>query len=274
MIGVSLMLRFILLFVVMFYSSFASSNSSNTLTIEGTGDSQELLRGIANLYTQKYPNHNIIIPQSVGSGGGIKKVLQNECEVARVARTLKQKEEASGLSYLLFGYSPIVFVINTDKKNINLSIDDIVAIYSGKVTQWEEIENSHIAGKIYVINREDGDSSKTIIENNIPQFKNIKTAVGITAFYNAEAISLITKYKNTIGYLPMPNIQHTNLSIVAINNIYPNITNIQKKDYKLLTPFGLVYKENLSNIAKSFIEFLKTQEIKEFMLSQGVISNF
>ena len=263
------------LIVFLFINTFLLSHvtATKTLTIEGTGDSQELLQELAKLYEKKYPNTSIIVPNSVGSSGGIKKVTANACELARVARPLKKQEKEKGLKNIIFAYSPIVFVINGKITNNVLSEKDIIGIFDGTLTHWEQLPNIGLIGKIYIVHREQGDSSRTILEENIPSFKDIQKSVGATAFYNQEAISMLTKYRNTIGYLAMGNVKNTNLQIVQYNGILPTLENIKMNKYNLVTPLGLVYKGKLNEIAKHFIEFLKSDEAKQIMHDYEIIPN-
>ncbi len=261
----------ILVFIVM--TIVSSLTASNSLTIEGTGDSQELLRELANAYEKKYPNNFIIIPNSVGSSGGIKKLMANQCELSRVARLLKQKEKEKGLKNIIFGYSPIVFVINADTKDTTLSEKNIIDIFQGDITDWDEIANIGLTGKIYIVNREQGDSSRKILDKNISAFKKIEKPAGTTAFYNQEAVRMLTKNKNTIGYLAIANTKNTNLKIVKFDGLSPTLKNIKNGKYKLVTPLGLVYRGKLNRLAKDFIVFLKSKEAKKIMHNYGVVSN-
>ncbi len=247
--------------------------ASDTLVIEGTGDSQELLRALATAYEKKHSNSSIIIPNSIGSSGGIQKVINNLCTVARAARPLKVKEREKGLRSFVFAYSPIVFAINGDIKEISLTEKNILNIFDGIITTWDELPNVGLSGKIYIINREAGDSSKTILERYIPKFKDVQNE-GITAFYTQEAIRLLNKYKNTIGYLPVVSTKNTNLTIVQLNGILPTLENIKNNKYKLVTPFSFVYKGELKGVAKKFKEFLKSDEAVAIMYAYGVIPNF
>lgn len=242
-----------------------------TLTIEGTGDSQELLRGLSKLYYET-TKIKVSIPNSVGSGGGIKKVIKGECKLARVARPLKEKEKNKGLSYILFAYSPIVFVANVDRKGpLDISSNQIVNIFKGEIKTWDKLQKNGLKGKIYIINREVGDSSRNILDKTLKGFSHIEKFAGVIANYNSEAKDLLTKYKNTIGYLSMPNTIDTNLKIISVDGVHPSLQNIRDKRYNYLTPFSFVYKKTLTPEAKSFIEFLKTDKAKTFMIQNGVV---
>ena len=248
---------------------------ASSITIEGTGDSQEVLRALAKSYENKHPGTSIIIPNSVGSSGGIKKVIAGKCELGRVARELKDKEKKEGLSYLTFGYSPIVFVVNADIKNPDLLKEDIINIFNGKTVKWEEFPNTGLKGKIYIVNREQGDSSRNILNKYFHEFKKITEPAGTTAYYNQEALSMLSKHENTIGYLAVGNIRGTGLRIIKIDGIDPmNPQNIITGKYKFVTPLSFVHKGEVKGLAKDFIAYLKSKEAAKIMYDFGVISKF
>ena len=45
---------------------------ATTLTIEGTGASQDILRSVAKAFTEANPGITVNVPDSIGSGGGVK----------------------------------------------------------------------------------------------------------------------------------------------------------------------------------------------------------
>ena len=116
--------------------------STERLVIPGTGDSQKLLREAAYSFGHDHPDVTIDIPESVGSVGGIKRVLNGHTPLARIARSLDANERASGLSSTVFAYTPVVFVANLPERCVeNLSTSELVAIYSGEITSWQQLGN-------------------------------------------------------------------------------------------------------------------------------------
>ncbi len=248
--------------------------SSKTLTINGTGDSQELLTKLGEKFEKLNPSVTVIIPASIGSGGGIKKVIHGDNNLGRTARALKKDEKSQGVKQIVFAYSPVVFVVNYDAERINFTVKNIMDIFSGKIKRFEDIADCTVRGKIYVIRREPGDSSLNILRDNLAGFKDIKEYVGKIAYTSGETKRLLLKYKNTISYVALPNIKNSKLKIINVDNTLPTKENILSGKYKLITPFGLVYKGKLQGIHKQFIDFLKTKEAKEIMQNSGVVSNF
>lgn len=245
-----------------------SPDNSTVLVIPGTGDSQSLLRKLTPLFAKK-SRIIVEIPESVGSGGGIKSVLSGNNELARVARPLTDKENAQGLKAKTFALSPVVFALNPKVEGItNLSFAQILGIYSGKIQQWDSLGGG---GKIFMMNREEGDSSRTLLEQLIPGFKEISAPAGSIVYSTPEALQTLMATPNTIGYLPQAAMIGTGLKELSIQDIAPSVENVRQKKYLLVVPFALVWKEPLSPRAQSFLDFLSSPAAKKLMLENGAI---
>ncbi|UCH44909.1 MAG: substrate-binding domain-containing protein [Nitrospiraceae bacterium] len=123
--------------------------AGETITIFGTGDSQELLRSLARAYEKGYPGTSIRVPDSIGIGGGVRETGLGNCDLGRVARPTKKKEEKYNLSHKAFALSPVVFVANPNVNVDSLAADEINAIFSGKITMRNEVGGHR--GRIYVL---------------------------------------------------------------------------------------------------------------------------
>ena len=66
-----------------------------SVTLPGTGDSQDLLREVAQRYALQFPERQVIVPDSIGSEGGIKAVGTGAAPIGRVARHPSPKEVAA-----------------------------------------------------------------------------------------------------------------------------------------------------------------------------------
>ena len=132
-----------------------------SLTIAGTGDSQELLRALAEKFEENHPQVDVIVPDSVGSSGGIREVLDGKSQLARIARPLTEKEISLDFHEVVFARSPVVFVVHPSVTAVdNLSYAQVIAIYSGEIQNWQQLGGEDKT--LYVVNREGGDSSRVV----------------------------------------------------------------------------------------------------------------
>jgi len=249
----------------------ASSVMAESVTIAGTGDSQFLLSQLGQIFEQKNHDIQILIPNSVGSGGGIQLLQAGRADLARIARSLKPKEQAEGLQNRIFAFSPVAFVANLPQGCLSgITDQDFIGILAGEITNW-----SHFPGcpdnKIYVANREDGDSSKTVLEHQIPEIKKITAPAGRTIYSTPEAYETLNHYPYSFGYLPRSQIHQDNLTTLAFNGVFPSIENVQQQKYKLVVPLGIVWNATPTGATKKFLDFLFSEEARKTILELGAI---
>jgi len=256
------------LMLAIFCFTAAAAAAQDTLVIAGTGDSQALLRNLGAIFEKSHPGVTIEVPNSVGSGGGIKAVSRGEAGLGRTARPLKDKEK-QGLIEVIFARSPVVFATNTSEHEIkNLSGEQILAIYAGKVTNWKEVGGPD--AKIYPISREEGDSSRETIDTNLAGFKEL-TLVSKEFFTTWETAEAILKHKDTIGYLPLSMAIEYGLNTLTVGDKIPNQDHVNNGSYPYVTSLYLVKNESPSALALQFIDFVLSDEVGKLMLQQGVM---
>ena len=73
--------------------SLSAHVQAGDLSVVGTGDGIDLLRALGAAYTADHPDTNVIVPPSIGSGGGVAAVGSNKEVLARIARPLSDSEK-------------------------------------------------------------------------------------------------------------------------------------------------------------------------------------
>ena len=244
------------------------------LIIDGTGDSQQLLRVLAVAFEKNHPDIQVIVPDSIGSTGGVKSLIEGRCGLARTARPLKEREIAGEpkLRSRAFALSPVVFAANLPTPCLpGLTTDQVVGIFSGRIGDWSQLAGCP-AHKIYVAQREEGDSSRTIIEKNIPEFKEIEQLAGETVYSTPETLTVVTRHAFTVAYLPMAVIQEQGLQVFALNGKDPDPINIRNGAYPLAVQFALVWKEPLTGIAEEFAGFVFGPDGQKIIRENGMVA--
>ena len=263
----------------LFTAAFAAAHhlvdlkkQAQSIIIAGTGDSQNLLRIIAVEYQRLHPMAIISVPNSIGSGGGIKALLAKKCDLARIARPMKDREKKIGLTNLIFAKNPIVFVTNKAAGPLDtISLEQISAIYQGSITEWQALNPALNLGRLYPITREEGDSSLLVLRQHLPVFQQLPQKHVAMYYSTPKTLQVILDHQRTLGYLPMSEVVNTSLNILKIDNIYPSIDNVQSGRYKLSVPLGLVYKNRPEGITKDFIKFIFSPAGQRLITSNGAV---
>ncbi len=254
--------------LVFFFVTSTAANAQESLVVAGTGDSQALLRKLAVVFEKSHPGTRIEVPDSVGSGGGIKAVSRGAAGLGRTARPLKEKEKP-GLTEVPFGKSPVVFATHGSLPQVkSLSRQQLFAIYSGKVRNWKEVGGPD--AKTYPISREEGDSSLETINHHMPGFME-QSSVAKELFTTWETAEAIRDHRYTIGYLPLSMALDYGLHPLIIDGQIPDREHVDKGAYPYLTTLYLVKNDKASALALHFIDFVLSREAGALMLEQGVM---
>lgn len=256
----------VLLAVSVMAVSFSTQVKAEKLTIVGTGSGMVLLRSVGHAFTLENPDITIVVPDSIGSGGGIRAVGNGEYLLGRVARDIKDKEKKYDLIQVPFAKMPIVFFVNRSVPLSNISPDRACRIYEGSLRKWQDVFEAG-KGKIRVIRREDGDSSLSVLKKCLFCFENIiLTSRSKMTFTDPETIKEGENQKNSIGFAAWPDVKgKKGIHALSLNGIAPN-----DPAYPCTGILSFVYKEkNYKGSLKKFIDFFSTSSGKKAILDAG-----
>ena len=242
---------------------------AETLVIAGTGDSQKLLRALAPEFERLHAGISVDVPDSIGSKWGIRSLAEGKIELARTARAVKPSEP-KGLVEYRFAISPLVFVAHSSAEGVdNVTSSEIVDIYAGRIGNWSELGGAK--HRLYAVDRENGDSSRSVIEKKISEFRGLVSKAKV--FYSTpDAVSALNDNQFTFGYLPKSEIKNTNLKILKVDGVEPSVENIKTGSYPYSTPFYLVTKGEAKGWPKKFIEFTRSKQGQKIISDFGLIA--
>lgn len=247
------------------------NQDAHQLSVVGTGACEAALGRLAAAYNAANPGQIVDVPPSIGSGGGIAEVGQGLAPLGRVARPIKASEEHWGLEYDVFSLDAVVFVVSANVAVEALSLDQLVAIYSGEITNWQTVGGPDQS--IHLLRREDGDSSLSVIRKKLSGFSDLDISSDArTLYHDHEMVAYLAKYDNSIGLTTLSSVIHeTRIVPVAIDGIVPSATNISDSTYPLVSQHAFVYKRSqLSELAKSFMAYVHSPEGKKILMAAGL----
>src|SRR5699024_5127146 len=102
---------------------------------------------------ENYPELSLE-PQFTGSSAGIEAVLNGTADIGNSSRYLKDAEKEKGLTENIVAIDAIVIVTDTQNKVDNLTTQQLIDIYKGKIRNWKEVGGEDLP--IVVIGRESG----------------------------------------------------------------------------------------------------------------------
>ena len=130
--------------------------AAETLVIPGTGSCAAILKGMAGTFNAAHPGQEVVIPPSVGSIGGLRALLSDQCVLARIVMPLDKQLDPK-LQYRVFATDSVVFAVGAKVKVNSLTLAQLVEIFSGNITNWRDVGGAE--GPIRVIIRDPADLS-------------------------------------------------------------------------------------------------------------------
>jgi len=243
-----------------------------TLVVEGTGDSQDLLRAIAEEFNAAHAGKlRVEVPDSIGSSGGVRALVMERTSLARIARPLKDSEKAEGLDELQFAFSPIVFAVHPAAQTVsNLDGADIVAIYGGEITNWKDLGGPDEA--IVAVDREPGDSSRSVLEKTIPGFGDIDPRQAKVFFTTPETVEGLRTTPHALGYTPLAAVRDTELRMLDLEGVSPEDAEaVRAGQYPHVVKLGLAFRPPLAGAAREFVEFVTGETGQRIMKEFGAV---
>ncbi len=236
-----------------------SSEGSGSITIQGSTSVEEFMTGvIAPAYESE--TGNTIEYQANGSSAGIKAAQDGVSTFGTSSRELTTEEVDSGLSQVELAIDGIAIVVNPNNPVSDLTLDQLVDIYTGKITNWSEVGGED--KEIQVVSREEGSGTRSAFEEILDIEGNISESATISDG-NGNVANTVASNDSAIGYISFETMYSNSDKVtpVKLNGVEPNAKNVQSGDYELSRPFLLVYMdENLSEQDQQFIDYIQANK--------------
>ena len=234
-------------------------NSSKTVTISISGSTSvgPLMEKVAEKYEGDNSNVSIEINQ-VGSSAGIKDIINGVSELGMSSRELKAEEESQVKSNII-AYDGIAIIINKNNPIKNISLDQIKGIYTGEITNWNQIDGGKDA-PIVIVSREEGSGTRDAFQEIVGYKSEELKADAMISNGNGGIKETVASNKNAVGFVSFEYLDDK-VNIVNVENVEPKADLVKSGEYKISRQFLLVNKDGaLSEDGQKFIDFILSDE--------------
>ncbi len=193
------------------------------------------------------------------------------------SQALMAKKAGKELVMTPIGKEAFVFFVNPDNKVQSLSVSEIQGIYSGKITNWSDLNGRN--DRIVAFQRPENSGSQTLLEKimgDTPIMTPLKEEVPRGMGGIMEQVADYRNYKNAIGFSfrffatgmnPNPDIK-----LIAIEGIEPNPENISTSKYPFTASlYAITLKDNSKPTVDPFLNWMKGPQGQEIVEQIGYI---
>lgn len=221
-----------------------------------------------------------------GSSTAFTDLLQGSAELGMSSRRIKDQERELLLgksgdltepgSEHIIGLDGLAIITNTDNPVAQLSIPQLVKIFSGEVTNWSELGGKDLPITLYARDENSGtwDSFKSMVLDPA------KAVLSLTAkrFESSTLLSdSVAKDAGAIGFIGLPYVRRAKLLAISTTKtskaILPTHFTVSTEDYPLARRlYFYLPQKNISTEAEEFVKFSATERGQSIVEDIGLVS--
>jgi phosphate transport system substrate-binding protein len=244
--------------------------AADTIKIGGTGASMGALRALAGAFKKSHPVKDFVFVYGLGSAGARDALLARAIDVAVTSQPGNRPENMPDATIIKYGQSPFIFATSKSNSASGLTDEEVLAIYSGKVTAWPN------GKRLRVILRPDTDSDTVVLKSISPAMEQaVKTALrreGMKlAITDQDSADAIEGTPGAIGTSTLGLIlsEKRSLKALALNGLAPSARSLGDRLYPYFKTFYMIAKSPLPEGARQFILFVRSRAGREILARLG-----
>ena len=229
------------------------------------------MQKVISTLSEQFMNENggiTVTYDPTGSGTGIEAVKNGSTDIGLSSRKLKDSE--SGLTATTVALDGIAIIVNKDSKVEDLTVEQIAGIFTGEITNWNEVGGDDLA--ISCIGRESGSGTRDGFESVTKTSDKCKLAQELTS--TGAVISAVQNNKNAIGYASLSAVDgQSGVKAVKVAGVECAEATVLDGSYAIQRPFVLVTKDGvkLSDAAQKFFDYATSSAASDLIRKAGAV---
>ena len=221
-----------------------------------------------------------------GSSTAFADLLQGKAELGMSSRRVKDQERdlllgssgdltEAGSEHII-GLDGLAIIVNTNNPVVNLSIPQLVKMFSGEVTNWSEVGGKDLPITLYARDENSGtwDSFKSMVLDPA----RVTLALTAKRFESSTELSdTVAKDAGAIGFIALPYVRRAKLMAISTTKnsktILPTHFTVSTEDYPLARRlFFYLPQKNINGDAEDFVKFSATERGQSIVEDIGLVS--
>jgi phosphate transport system substrate-binding protein len=253
-----------------------SRSSNKPITIKGSDTMVILGQRFAEEYMRQHPGV-VIQVNGGGSGTGIAALINGTVDLAQSSRPMRDGERAdvesrrnAKLTETPVALDALAVFVNSGNRVRELSIDQLAQIYTGKVTNWNQVGGAN--APIVLYGRENSSGTyeyfKEHVLNKADFAPRTQTLQGTAAVINA-----VARDKNGIGYGGIAYASDVRAVSVkkdaATPAVEPNVSSVADGSYPISRKLYFYWVSTANPELQQFVQWVTTPEGQKLVENVG-----
>lgn len=239
---------------------------SGSLVVSGSSAMQPLVAAAAEKFMAANPKVDVQV-NAGGSGTGLSQVADGSVQIGNSDVFAEEKSgvPADQLVDHKVAVVGMTAAVNPKVGITNLSQDDLIKVFTGKVTNWKDVGGKD--QKIVLVNRPDSSGTRAVF--NKFGLKGATPAEGVTEDSSNTVKKIINETDGAIGYLAFSYLTDTTVTALSIDNVKPTAENVQSGKFPIWAYEHSYTKGEPTGLAKAFLDYLMTDDIQNTVVKDN-----
>ena len=119
--------------------AYEPSGLKGKVVVAGSSSVTPVMEKLKEAYVALNPDVTIEVQQS-DSTTGMTSAIEGVCDIGMASRELKDSETGAGLTATVIAMDGIAVIVNNESPIAELSSENVKAIFTGEVTDWEDVK--------------------------------------------------------------------------------------------------------------------------------------
>ncbi len=267
-----------LLFILLLSSLSLPTYATERLRIAGSTTVLPIVAEAAKLYRQHHTELTLTVSGG-GSGVGVASVDRGHIEIGMVSRPLTEREQQQlqgRVQVIPIARDAVAIAVSRvvyEHGVTQLSLQQIAAIYRGKITNWREVGGPD--SPILVIDKEPSRGTRHVFAKVVLGDERARApGASIITGSNNEEQSAIANSDKAIGMLSTAWLNEQVSAIAIVQNgkaIVPSQQNVSAGLYPIQRTLDILVPNNRSETTGAFVEFLRSAQGGEIVRQVGYL---
>ena len=259
----------------------SAQGKAGSLIVKGSDTMVNLSASWAEAFMNEHPNVMVSVTGG-GSGVGIAALLGGTADICNASRDIAAKEKKQAAEN---GVKPvetnvaldgIAVVVNPANPLAEISGDQLLHIYTGKVTNWKDINGQN--EKIVVLSRETSSGTYVFFQEHVLQKQDYTPSARLMPATSA-IIEAVANDKASIGYVGLGYAEKAKdrVKLLAVKAtadapaIVPSEEKVRSKEYWISRPLHCYTNGEPKGDVKAFLEFCLSPAGQAIVREQGYV---
>lgn len=239
---------------------------SGTINIAGGTAHIPVMKKAAKDIMRYNPDVKITIAGG-GSGVGAQQVAKGLVDIGNTGRPLKESEASQGLVSFPFAIDGVAVIINPKNQVANLTSENVIAIYSGKITNWKELGGQDQT--INLFTRDEASGTRDVFVEKLLNNSPVASSANVVAS-NGAMKTAVSNDANAIGYCSVGYMDDT-VKAPQLNGVTPDKQSCVDGTYPVVRKLFMNTKGEPTGLTKALIEFIQGPQGAKHIISSGYI---